>query len=74
MDFIATQASDLVQQVDEQSRLAVAIVVIVWISAIASSFIDNIPFTTAMVRRNKKKNIRALFINDVCFNFGRLLN
>ena len=52
MDFIATQASDLVQQVDEQSRLAVAIVVIVWISAIASSFIDNIPFTTAMVRRD----------------------
>jgi len=32
-----------------QTQLAVAIIVIVWVSALVSSFIDNIPFTTAMV-------------------------
>lgn len=32
-----------------ENHLLVAILVIVWVSAIASSFIDNIPFTTAMV-------------------------
>lgn len=37
-------------QVDEDSRLTVAMIAILWISALASSFIDNIPFTTAMVR------------------------
>ena len=31
-----------------------AIVLVVWVSAIASSFIDNIPFTQAMVRRERK--------------------
>ena len=49
MDFIADQASALIRQVDEENRLTVAIIVILWVSAIASSFIDNIPFTTAMV-------------------------
>ena len=34
---------------DSENHLLVAILVIVWVSAIASSFIDNIPFTTAMV-------------------------
>ncbi len=30
-------------------QMLFAIVVVVWVSAIASSFIDNIPFTTAMI-------------------------
>lgn len=34
--------------------MLVAIVLVVWVSAIASSFIDNIPFTQAMVRRERK--------------------
>lgn len=42
------------QQVDEDKQLLVAIVLVVWVSAIASSFIDNIPFTQAMVRRERK--------------------
>lgn len=32
-----------------------AIVLVVWVSAIASSFIDNIPFTQAMVRRERER-------------------
>lgn len=38
------------QDVPKESQLTVAIILILWVSAIASSFIDNIPFTTAMVR------------------------
>ena len=30
-------------------RLIVAIVLIVWVSGIASAFVDNIPFTTMMI-------------------------
>ena len=33
-----------------QGRLQIAMIVIVWVSALVSSLIDNIPFTTAMVR------------------------
>ena len=31
-------------------QLGIAMIFIVWVSALVSSFIDNIPFTTAMVR------------------------
>ena len=31
------------------NRLIVAIVLIVWVSGIASAFVDNIPFTTMMI-------------------------
>ena len=33
----------------EESKVAIAILLILWVSAFASSFIDNIPYTTAMV-------------------------
>lgn len=36
--------------VGPESRLAAAIVLILWISAIASAFVDNLPLTTMMVR------------------------
>nr|AOW69282.1 pink-eyed dilution-like protein [Choanoeca perplexa] len=49
IDWIGTQTSDLIKAVPDESRLSVAIVLILWISALASSFIDNIPFTTAMI-------------------------
>ena len=35
--------------VPEDRRLATAIILVVWVSAIASSLIDNIPFTATMV-------------------------
>ncbi|XP_072040716.1 P protein-like [Amphiura filiformis] len=49
IDFIGNVVADLIRGVPEESQLTVAIILILWVSAIASSFIDNIPFTTAMV-------------------------
>ncbi|EGD73044.1 P protein, partial [Salpingoeca rosetta] len=49
IDFIGEQTSLLIEQLPADSRLAVSIILVLWISALASSFIDNIPFTTAMI-------------------------
>ncbi|PIK59925.1 putative P protein [Apostichopus japonicus] len=49
IDYIGTAVAELIKDVQEESRLTVAIILILWVSALASSFIDNIPFTTAMV-------------------------
>ena len=50
IEFIAKIVEELVAQVDgEQNQLAVAVLLILWVSAIFSAFIDNIPFTTTMV-------------------------
>lgn len=40
----------LLQAVPEDQRLAIAIILVMWVSALASSLIDNIPFTATMVR------------------------
>lgn len=50
IDFIGHQTEQVILAVDKQQRLAVAIILILWVSAIASSFVDNIPLTTMMVR------------------------
>ncbi|XP_074650858.1 P protein-like [Tubulanus polymorphus] len=47
--FIGDQLSSWIKSVGPDAQLPVAIVLILWIAALASSFIDNIPFTTAMV-------------------------
>ncbi|XP_035663248.1 P protein-like [Branchiostoma floridae] len=49
LDWIGQRTAELIQSVPEQNQLAVAIILILWVSAVASSFIDNIPFTTAMI-------------------------
>ena len=50
IDFIGDQIYSIIVNVPEGNlRLAVAIVLILWVSAFASAFIDNIPYTTAMV-------------------------
>lgn len=49
IDWISMKVKDLVMSVDESNRLMVAILLILWVAAIVSSFIDNIPFTTAMI-------------------------
>lgn len=36
--------------VEHENRLAVAILLIMWVSALASAFVDNIPLTTMMIR------------------------
>ncbi|XP_076467819.1 P protein-like [Babylonia areolata] len=49
MEWIGEKMKDMIVTVDAEYRLTAALVIIVWISALASSFIDNIPFTTAMI-------------------------
>nr|AOW69292.1 pink-eyed dilution-like 2 [Helgoeca nana] len=46
---IGDQTADLIKDFPEESRKAWSIVLILWVSALASSFIDNIPFTAAMI-------------------------
>ncbi|KAG8183958.1 hypothetical protein JTE90_005189 [Oedothorax gibbosus] len=48
--YIVHLTQDAINSVDESHRLMVAIVLILWISALSSSIIDNIPFTTVMVQ------------------------
>ncbi|PAA93345.1 hypothetical protein BOX15_Mlig029555g1 [Macrostomum lignano] len=47
--WIGDQVHLVVLSLPETARLPVAIIVVLWTSALASAFIDNIPFTTAMV-------------------------
>lgn len=59
IDWIGTQVTDWITGLgkDTKTQMAVAILLILWVSAIASSFIDNIPFTTAMVLLRNKDTI-----------------
>lgn len=50
LQFIGDQTEAWILSVDEEHRLAIGILLVTWISALASSFIDNIPFTTVMVK------------------------
>lgn len=50
VELVGDITASLIEKVPAgDSRLAVAIVLIVWVSAIVSAFIDNIPYTAAMV-------------------------
>jgi Na+/H+ antiporter NhaD/arsenite permease-like protein len=51
IDWIGNQVISGIQIFpdDEKSRLVAALVIILWVSAIASAFIDNIPYTITMV-------------------------
>ncbi|XP_066583327.1 P protein isoform X2 [Prorops nasuta] len=48
--WIGNLTESLILSVSEESRLAVAILLLLWISALASAFVDNVPLTTMMVR------------------------
>lgn len=50
IDWIGRQTENVILSVGEESRLAVAILIILWVSALASAFVDNIPLTTMMVK------------------------
>ena len=52
IEWIGDNTADQIRRVPASSRQSVAMVIILWVSALASSFIDNIPFTTAMVGRH----------------------
>lgn len=50
ISWIGMQTEKVILSVSEESRLAVAILLLLWVSAIASSFVDNVPLATMMVR------------------------
>lgn len=50
IDWIGRQTENLILSVSKESQLAVAILIILWVSALASAFVDNIPLTTMMVK------------------------
>ncbi|KAM9482743.1 P protein [Clarias gariepinus] len=49
IDYIGAQTAALIKAVPEDERLAIAIILVMWVSALASSLIDNIPFTATMI-------------------------
>ena len=49
IEMIADLISDTVSRASEEDRLMVAVLLLLWVSAIASAFIDNIPYTATMV-------------------------
>ena len=49
IDEIADLISESISRAPEENRLMVAILLLLWVSAIASAFIDNIPYTATMV-------------------------
>ncbi|OCT92504.1 hypothetical protein XELAEV_18015561mg [Xenopus laevis] len=49
IEYIGEQTTLLIKAVPENERLAITIILVVWVSALASSLIDNIPFTATMV-------------------------
>ncbi len=49
IEMIAEMISDAISKASEENRLMVAVLLLLWVSAIASAFIDNIPYTATMV-------------------------
>jgi Na+/H+ antiporter NhaD/arsenite permease-like protein len=49
IEMIADMISDAISKASSKNRLMVAILLLLWVSAIASAFIDNIPYTATMV-------------------------
>ncbi|XP_068621881.1 P protein-like [Battus philenor] len=50
ISWIGKITESLILKVGEESRLTVALMLILWVSGVASAFVDNIPLTTMMVR------------------------
>ncbi|XP_060515962.1 P protein isoform X2 [Cylas formicarius] len=50
IDFVGKQTQILITSVNPDARLTVAIVLILWVSGIASAFVDNLPLTTMMIK------------------------
>ena len=49
IEMIADMISDAISKTSEENRLMIAVLLLLWVSAIASAFIDNIPYTATMV-------------------------
>lgn len=50
IEWFGTQTENVILAVNEEYRLTVAILIILWVTAIASAFVDNIPLTTMMIK------------------------
>lgn len=50
IEWIGRKTEHLILGVDPDYQLSVAILLILWVSACASAFVDNIPLTTMMIR------------------------
>ncbi|KAJ8706343.1 hypothetical protein PYW08_010969 [Mythimna loreyi] len=50
IEYIGGLTEAIILKVDESARLAVAILLMLWVSGVTSAFVDNIPLTTMMVR------------------------
>nr|XP_016942594.1 P protein isoform X1 [Drosophila suzukii] len=50
IEWIGNMTEGIILGVGEDRRLMVAILIILWVSAVASAFVDNIPLTTMMVK------------------------
>ncbi|KPU74378.1 uncharacterized protein Dana_GF21545, isoform B [Drosophila ananassae] len=50
IEWIGNMTEHIILSVGEDQRLMVAILIILWVSAVASAFVDNIPLTTMMVK------------------------
>ncbi|KAL4230875.1 protein kinase [Mactra antiquata] len=76
LEWIGGGVENILTNVSDDKRLLVAIILIIWVSALASSFIDNIPFTTAMIpillKVHKDVNI-PLFPMVLALAFGACL-
>jgi Na+/H+ antiporter NhaD/arsenite permease-like protein len=49
IDWIGEGVSGMIRNFPVEQRQAYSIILVLWVSALSSSFIDNIPFTTAMI-------------------------
>ncbi|XP_067624338.1 P protein-like isoform X2 [Eurosta solidaginis] len=50
IEWVGQMTQSIILGVSEGSRLMVAVLIILWVSAITSAFVDNIPLTTMMVK------------------------
>jgi Na+/H+ antiporter NhaD/arsenite permease-like protein len=49
IDFVGEKVVDFVSGVQASKRLVVAVALLIWVSAVCSAFVDNIPFTLTLI-------------------------
>ena len=49
LEFIGEKLASFISNQEEENQLAIAITLILWVSAVTSAFLDNIPYTTTMI-------------------------
>ncbi|XP_050545556.1 P protein isoform X2 [Daktulosphaira vitifoliae] len=50
IEWVGRQTEMVIMSVAKEYRLSMAIILVLWVSAIVSSFVDNIPLTTMMIK------------------------